>query len=33
MWVSCHLINTVESPLTNHPPLGGGGYPQDHAVN
>ena len=29
MCVSCHLINTVESPLTNHPPLGGwgGGVP------
>lgn len=35
MWVSCHLINSVESPLTNRPPLGagGGGDPQDHAVN
>lgn len=34
MWVSCHLINSVESPLTNRPPLGaGGGGPQDHAVN
>ena len=25
MWVSCHLINSVESPLTNRPPLGAGG--------